>query len=140
MKTVTNHLGVYGFLAVALGILPAGCPPQPAHCTALEQMLVGTWVGVPLVEGLPAEIITLSANHVYSSTYEGYSASEVGRWSLGYDPEDYYCDVLFVADSNGVIHTTYSIRMDGEYMVLDSWGTGETYYYREGGSPPPAAE
>ncbi len=139
MNTLTSRLGIYGFWAVVLGMLTAGCEPA-APCGALNQAVIGTWVGFPPFEGLPAEIITLSADHVYTSAYEGYPPSTVGLWSLGYDPETYSCDVLFVADSNGVIHTTYSIRMDGDYMVLDSWGTAEAYYYREGTDPPPPAE
>ncbi len=144
MTTRMQRRGCWRVLAVVVGMLPAGCgtgyTPPPPSCKALEQTLIGTWVGVPPIEGLPAEKITLSADYVYSSTYEGFSASEVGIWGLGYAPDNSYCDILFVGDSNGVIHTTYSLRMDGDYMVLDSWGSGETCYYREGTPPPPSAE
>ena len=50
-----------------------------------------------------------------------------------------FCDILFVGDNNGVIHTTYNLLLDGDRLVLSIWGSGTTYY-REGTTPPPSID
>lgn len=138
MKMRTSRLVFFGFLAIVLGTLAAGCAPVSPQCAALESAVIGTWVGFPSSQGWPPKIITLSANHAYSSRYSGSSESEVGLWSLGYDPDTYVCDVLFVRDTNNVMRHTYGLRMDGDYMVIVTPVGADTYYYREGTTPPSA--
>jgi len=141
MNALIGRRGLRGLLIAVAGMLPAGCPQvgTPPSCEALRQSLVGTWIGVPPAEGLPVETITLGANHVYTSRYEGFPTSEVGLWDLGYAPENDFCDLLLVGDSDGVIHTTYNLLLDGDRLVLSIWGSGTTYY-REGTTPPSSAD
>ena len=132
MKTHTSRLGLCGFLAVISGVLPMGCPPStPTSCNALKQALVGTWI--PTDEYPFAATFTLDANNVYRS------GDVVGIWDLGYEPGNNFCDILFVGDSDGVIHTTYNLLLDGDRLVLSIWGSGTTYY-REGTTPPPSID
>jgi len=134
MKMLMSRRVLCGFLTVVLGTLPAGCTPVP-DCSDLQQSLVGTWISTAEYPGtawsFPATF-TLDANQVYRS------GDLVGVWDVGFAPPNTFCDVLFVGDSDGVIHKIYSLQMDEDYLVLSPWGKSVTYY-REGTPPPPSA-
>ena len=135
MKRLASWRGFFGILLVFLVMLPAGCMPVP-DCSALRRSLTGTWISTDEYPGgvwsFPATF-TLDADQTYRS------GDLVGLWDLGYAPENTFCDILFVGDSGGTIHTTYGLQMDGDYLVLDIWGRSVTYY-KEGTPPPPSAD
>lgn len=140
MEMRMSRRGYCGILALVLTMLPVACstvlsPGTP--CDTLLRSVVGTWISTN--DRLGSEwsfppTFTLEGSQVYRA------GSLVGLWDLGYTPGEDVCDVLFVGDSSGVIHKTYGLRMDGDYMVLSAWASADTYYYREGTSPPPSAD
>ena len=131
MTTRMTSSSFYAVLLFYWGVLAAGCTAGP-DCNALQKSLIGTWLradGQMLSVWSFPESFTLEANQVYRS------GDVEGQWDLGYAPGNDFCDILFVG-ANGTIYTTYNLEMDGDYLILDLWGSSPVTYYKEGTSPP----